>query len=142
MTPTAVLASWMPNWPSVRMTSRLGSVGITSGSLGKRGRPRGAVRGRQGKSVRKHAQIRRDRPCVSPESTNEGRFAPMGFDVAAEAYDRFMGRYSVQLSAPMADFAGVEAGQRVIDVGCGPGALTAELVRRSGAASVAAVDPS
>ena len=34
------------------------------------------------------------------------------------------------------------SGQRVLDVGCGPGALTAELVRRLGPASVTAVDPS
>ena len=34
------------------------------------------------------------------------------------------------------------AGQRVLDVGCGPGALTTELVRRLGADAVAAVDPS
>ena len=66
----------------------------------------------------------------------------MGFDVAAESYDRFMGRYSVLLSPQMADLAGVRAGHRVIDVGCGPGALTAELVRRVGPQSVAAVDPS
>jgi SAM-dependent methyltransferase len=66
----------------------------------------------------------------------------MAFDVAAESYDRFMGRYSVQLSAQLADLAGVEAGQRVLDVGCGPGALTEELVRRVGAESVAAADPS
>jgi cyclopropane fatty-acyl-phospholipid synthase-like methyltransferase len=52
----------------------------------------------------------------------------MTFEVAAEAYDRFMGRYSQQLSPQLADFAGVRAGQRVLDVGCGPGALTAELV--------------
>lgn len=66
----------------------------------------------------------------------------MSFDVAAEAYDRFMGRYSVQLSAPLADFAEVRHGQRALDVGCGPGALTAELVARLGAAAVVAVDPS
>jgi SAM-dependent methyltransferase len=66
----------------------------------------------------------------------------MTFAVAAEAYDRFMGRYSVQLSPQLADFAGVQAGQRVVDVGCGPGALTGELVRRLGGESVAAVDPS
>ena len=53
-----------------------------------------------------------------------------------------MGRYSVLLSPQMADLAGVRAGHRVIDVGCGPGALTAELVRRVGPQSVAAVDPS
>jgi SAM-dependent methyltransferase len=66
----------------------------------------------------------------------------MSFDVAADAYDRFMGRYSVQLGPQLADLAGVTPGQRVLDVGCGPGALTGELVERLGAKSVAAVDPS
>jgi SAM-dependent methyltransferase len=66
----------------------------------------------------------------------------VAFDVAAESYDRFMGRYSVQLSAQLADFAGVASGHRVLDVGCGPGALTGELVSRAGADNVAAVDPS
>ena len=66
----------------------------------------------------------------------------MSFDVAADAYDRFMGRYSVLLSPQLADFAGIQAGQRVLDVGSGPGALTAELVTRLGAESVTAVDPS
>jgi SAM-dependent methyltransferase len=66
----------------------------------------------------------------------------MTFDVAAEAYDRFMGRYSKLLSPQLADLAEVRAGQRVLDVGCGPGALTAELVTRLGPAAVAAVDPS
>lgn len=53
-----------------------------------------------------------------------------------------MGRYSVLLSPQLADLAGVRAGQRVLDVGCGPGALTAELVERVGPAAVSAVDPS
>jgi SAM-dependent methyltransferase len=66
----------------------------------------------------------------------------MAFDVAAESYDRFMGRYSRLLSPQMADLASVADGQRVLDVGCGPGALTAELVGRVGADRVAAVDPS
>lgn len=66
----------------------------------------------------------------------------MSFDVAAEAYDRFMGRYSVLLAPKLAEFAGVRPGQRVLDVGCGPGSLTAELVRHVGAVNVAAVDPS
>jgi SAM-dependent methyltransferase len=64
------------------------------------------------------------------------------FAVPAGAYDRFMGRYSVHLAPLFADFAGVEAGQHVLDVGCGPGALVAELIGRVGPASVSAVDPS
>lgn len=66
----------------------------------------------------------------------------MGFAVTADAYDRFMGRYSVPLAPVFADFAGVAPRQRVLDVGCGPGALTAELVKRLGPGAVVAVDPS
>ncbi len=74
----------------------------------------------------------------------------MSFDVAADAYDRYMGRFSTQLSGGLADLARVRAGgragmrpgMRALDVGCGPGALTAELVARLGADHVAAVDPS
>lgn len=66
----------------------------------------------------------------------------VSFDVAAEAYDRFMGRYSVQLVRQMIELAGVRAGQSALDVGCGPGALTAGLVALLGAEAVAAVDPS
>ncbi|HSO28676.1 MAG TPA: methyltransferase domain-containing protein [Candidatus Sulfomarinibacteraceae bacterium] len=66
----------------------------------------------------------------------------MSFDVAAEAYDDFMGRYSRLLSCQLADLASVRRGQRVIDVGCGTGALTGELVARLGPDAVAAVDPS
>jgi SAM-dependent methyltransferase len=66
----------------------------------------------------------------------------MGFDVAADAYDRFMGVWSRPLAAEFADFAGIEPWMRALDVGSGPGSLTGELVRRLGAASVASVDPS
>ena len=66
----------------------------------------------------------------------------MTFAVAAESYDRFMGRYSVLLAPQLATLAGVAAGQRVLDVGCGPGALTTELVRLVGPGGVTAVDPS
>jgi SAM-dependent methyltransferase len=66
----------------------------------------------------------------------------MTFAVAADAYDRFMGRYSVLLAPQLAALADVVAGQRVLDVGCGPGALTTELVSRLGPTAVTAVDPS
>jgi SAM-dependent methyltransferase len=66
----------------------------------------------------------------------------VSFDVAADAYDRFMGRYSRSLAPQLADLAHVRAGQRALDVGCGPGALTSELVGRLGADAVTAADPS
>ncbi len=62
--------------------------------------------------------------------------------MSGEAYDAFMGRYSRPLAVQFADFAGVAAGQRALDVGCGPGALTGELVKRLGYGQVAACDPS
>ena len=66
----------------------------------------------------------------------------MTFVVPAEAYGRFMGRFSEPLAPVFADACGVREGQRVLDVGCGPGALTAELVRRLGPDAVTAIDPS
>jgi SAM-dependent methyltransferase len=66
----------------------------------------------------------------------------MGFDVSSEAYGRFMGRWSEPLAARFAESVGVPAGARALDVGCGPGALTAQLVARLGVDAVEAVDPS
>jgi len=80
------------------------------------------------------------RPSEAP--TQNGYIPRVSFTVAADAYDRFMGRYAVPLAPQFADFAAIAAGQRVLDVGCGPGALTAELVRRLGQGTVSAVDPS
>jgi ubiquinone/menaquinone biosynthesis C-methylase UbiE len=64
------------------------------------------------------------------------------FGGSSDAYDRFMGRYSTQLAVRFADFAGVGAPQRALDVGAGTGALTDELVARLGAENVAAAEPS
>jgi SAM-dependent methyltransferase len=64
------------------------------------------------------------------------------FEVPAESYDRFMGRYSGSLAAEFAAFAGVEPGMRVLDVGCGPGALSTALVDLVGVGNVVGADPS
>jgi ubiquinone/menaquinone biosynthesis C-methylase UbiE len=64
------------------------------------------------------------------------------FSGSSDAYDRFMGRYSTRLGARFAAFAGVQAPQRVLDVGAGTGALTQELVARLGEENVAAAEPS
>ncbi|GAA0994371.1 class I SAM-dependent methyltransferase [Subtercola frigoramans] len=66
----------------------------------------------------------------------------MSFDVTAAAYLNFMGRYSEPLAEIFSEWSGVRRGERVLDVGCGTGALTEQLVARLGAAAVSAVDPS
>jgi SAM-dependent methyltransferase len=64
----------------------------------------------------------------------------VAFRVDGDAYDDFMGRYAKELAPLFADFAGVDTGERALDVGAGTGALTAELITRGGL--VAAADPS
>jgi SAM-dependent methyltransferase len=66
----------------------------------------------------------------------------VSFDVGADAYGRFMGRYSEPLAVQFVALAGVAEGQQALDVGCGTGALTAQLVQRLGAGAVSAIDPS
>jgi SAM-dependent methyltransferase len=92
----------------------------------------------------------------------------VSFDVGAQAYDRFMGRFSQPLAAKFMALIGrgsdggteeesasdvgaggrdagcsdAGIGRRALDVGCGPGALTAKLIERFGASAVSAIDPS
>ena len=66
----------------------------------------------------------------------------MAFDVASDAYGRFMGRYSEPLADRLVELAGVRRGQRALDVGCGPGVLAARLLDRLGPGNVCALDPS
>jgi SAM-dependent methyltransferase len=55
-----------------------------------------------------------------------------------DAYEHYMGRWSRLLAPRYAAFAGVEDGERVLDVGAGTGALAASLTR----SAVVGVDPS
>jgi SAM-dependent methyltransferase len=66
----------------------------------------------------------------------------MSFQVPAQAYGRFMGRFSEPLADQFVEVARLGGGQRALDVGCGPGALTARLVAVLGEPGVSAVDPS
>lgn len=64
------------------------------------------------------------------------------FRAPPDAYDRFVGRYGLQLGSALIKFAGVEHGMRALDVGCGTGALTRALVDCLGSESVAGAEPS
>lgn len=64
------------------------------------------------------------------------------FEVSGDAYDRFMGRYARPLAAQFVEMAELHHGDRVLDVGCGPGTLTKLLVERVGLDAVSALDPS
>lgn len=66
----------------------------------------------------------------------------MYFDAGADAYYRFMGRFSEPLAHRFADLVGVAPPARALDVGAGAGALTQVLVDRLGPASVHAAEPS
>jgi SAM-dependent methyltransferase len=62
------------------------------------------------------------------------------FAVPAEAYDRFVGRYSYGLADALAREAGIGPEDAVLDVGAGPGVGTRRLAELAG--RVAAVEPS
>jgi SAM-dependent methyltransferase len=60
----------------------------------------------------------------------------------AEAYERFMGRWSRRLALPFVKFAGLKDGDRVLDVGSGTGSLAMTVLREAPACRVVGVDPS
>ena len=65
------------------------------------------------------------------------------FRVASPAaYDGHVGRYGTELARGLLGLAGLGGGDRVLDVGCGTGLLTAVVAAEVGADRVAAVDPS
>ncbi len=79
---------------------------------------------------------------MAPSTAPPANIRTVTFDVPAGAYARFMGRYSEPLAVQFVKLADIRVGHRALDVGCGPGALTAQLVDRVGADAVSAIDPS
>ena len=88
------------------------------------------------------ARVRTSRPYTLDAGRWVNFTGGVQFTAPAEHYDRFMGRYVPKLAVALADAAGISAGMRVLDVGCGPGGLTHELAARVGEDHVAAIDPS
>ena len=66
----------------------------------------------------------------------------MGLFDDAGAYDRFMGRFSEPLADRMLELLDPRPPQSALDVGSGPGAMTARLAARLGPGAVSAIDPS
>ena len=63
------------------------------------------------------------------------------FEVA-EAYEVMMGRWSRQLAPLFVEFVGVRDSEKVLDVGCGTGSLSATLASVTGASKIVGIDPS
>jgi ubiquinone/menaquinone biosynthesis C-methylase UbiE len=58
----------------------------------------------------------------------------------ASGYEQLMGRWSRILAPQFITFAGVKAGERILDVGCGTGSLTFALPVAANVAEIAAID--
>ena len=59
----------------------------------------------------------------------------------AQAYERFMGRWSRSLAPLFARFAGVTDGDAVLDVGSGTGALAAAIAKAAPSSRIIGIDP-
>ena len=60
----------------------------------------------------------------------------------AEAYDRFMGRWSHLVAPLLVDFTGIPGTGRVLDVGSGTGSLAFVIAERNKQSRVLGIDPS
>ena len=66
----------------------------------------------------------------------------MTFEAAAETYDVHVGRYAPALGRAHVRLLDLRKGKDVLEVGCGPGALTEVLAKTVGGSHVCAVEPS
>ncbi len=71
-----------------------------------------------------------------------GQTSPPNMFEDAEAYERFMGRWSRLVAPRLVDFTGLPRPGRMLDVGSGTGSLALAIAERDGSASVLGIDPS
>jgi SAM-dependent methyltransferase len=58
----------------------------------------------------------------------------------ASGYEKLMGRWSQKLAPLFIDFAGISAGEKILDVGCGTGSLTFALLKAAELKEITAID--
>ena len=75
-------------------------------------------------------------PALCGQDRNSNMFAD------AEAYERFMGRWSCLVAPLLVDFTDVPDGGQVLDVGAGIGSLAFVIAQRKSKARVVGIDPS
>src|SRR3954451_1630526 len=78
----------------------------------------------------------------APEKPMPAAKADTAMFSEAEAYERFMGRWSGRLAPPFMKFAGLKDGDQVLDVGSGTGSLALAVLRGAPASRVVGIDPS
>jgi SAM-dependent methyltransferase len=66
----------------------------------------------------------------------------MGAFADSQAYESFMGRWSRVLGDAFVRFAGLGEGERILDLGCGTGSLTAAILSARTTGDVVGLDPS
>jgi SAM-dependent methyltransferase len=71
-----------------------------------------------------------------------GRHQTTALFADGEAYERVMGRWSRRVAGPFLDWVGTTPGLHWLDVGCGNGAFTEDIVARCAPLTVTGIDPS